>query len=247
MTDWEHNPETTRGKIRENPVIVSELSADDARKSNPDLKLAPEMQEFAEAIRERQEVLPIVYINFNGEYEQGQLTVDKAIAPAIAEIFAELLQRRFPIEGIRPIASYEWDDDRSMEYNNTSAQNIRLVGRSEKLSLHSFGIAIDLNPRQNPMVIGEAAHPSGAAYDASGNTPGTVTKEIVDLFAKYGFDWGGDWKNLKDYQHFQINPETLRNRALRAVEENLHNEATAQELAYWQKIIDLQTQKKVSA
>lgn len=247
MTDWEHNPETTVGKIKENPFIISGLSKDDARKTNPDLELPLDIQEFAEAIRERQEVLPIVYINFRGEYEQGQITVEKTIAPAVTEIFADLLERRFPIEGARPIVSYEWDDDSSMEHNNTSAQNIRFVGRSEKLSLHSFGIAIDLNPRQNPMVVGETVYPAGALYDATGATPGTVTKEIVELFARYGFEWGGDWKSLKDYQHFQISPETLRNRAIRAVEDDPQNEVAAQELAYWQKIIDLQTQEKVSA
>ncbi len=246
MTNWEQSHEEALGKMRESPIIVSNLSKDEARKTNPDLELSAEMREFTEAIRERQEVVAIVYINFQGDYEQGQITVDKTIAPAVKDIFEELLEKRFPVQSVQPIASYAWDDDTSMEHNNTSAQNIRFVGRTGKLSLHSFGIAIDINPKQNPMVIGETTYPQGASYDPTGTTPGTVDEDIVALFARHGFEWGGNWSSLKDYQHFQMSPEVLRNRAVQALEKDFGNESSAQELAYWQKVVDLQAQGKVS-
>lgn len=238
--------EAPPGTTPENPHIRSRLSSKQATELNPSLELSEQDRELAEATRERQVVLGVVYINFSGSYEQGQLVADKAVAQDIKALFAELLARKFPIAGVRPIPAYAWDDDASMENNNSSSVNFRFVGGSDKLSLHSFGIAIDINPAQNPMVIGDERYPSGAMYDERGATPGTITKDIVDLFAQHGFEWGGNWQSLKDYQHFQIAPDTLRNRALKKLEQNPRDEAVLSEVAYWQKIVDLQSAERIS-
>lgn len=234
------------GSSPEHPRVVSDLSKEEAIRGNPALEMSEETREIAEATRERQAVVRVTYITFSGEYEQGQLVVDKAIASDVEDLFSELLTKKFPIGGVRPITEYEWNDDASMEQNNSSAHNFRFVGKTTKLSLHSLGIAIDINPKQNPMVIGADVFPAGATYDKAGHTPGTVTPDIVALFARHGFSWGGQWESLKDYQHFQVDPETLRNRALKAVEADPRNETAGSEAAYWQKIINLQKQNLLS-
>jgi D-alanyl-D-alanine carboxypeptidase-like protein len=57
-----------------------------------------------------------------------------------------------------------------------------------KLSTHSWGIAIDLNPESNPQ---------GSA--------GKMNPAIVSIFRNAGFTWGGDWQGrTRDPMHFQF-------------------------------------------
>jgi len=56
---------------------------------------------------------------------------------------------------------------------------------SSKLSTHSWGIAVDLNPRTNQY-----------------GTKGDMNKDIIGVFKGFGFTWGGDWKT-PDPMHFQ--------------------------------------------
>lgn len=65
--------------------------------------------------------------------------------------------------------------------------NFRSKRRSGNLSTHSWGIAIDLNPLSNSM-----------------GTKGDMHPQIVEIFRKYGFKWGGDWIGKGcDPMHFQ--------------------------------------------
>ena len=73
-------------------------------------------------------------------------------------------------------------------------------------SAHAYGLAIDLNPFQNPYQSGDLVIPERAsAYlDRSWLRPGMITADgpVVRAFAGIGWSWGGDWQSLKDYQHF---------------------------------------------
>lgn len=65
------------------------------------------------------------------------------------------------------------------------------------LSLHSWGIAFDVNWDKNLVVSAKATiKEKSAGCD--------LPKEFVDAFRKRGWDWGGDWKSVKDYMHFQF-------------------------------------------
>jgi hypothetical protein len=91
-----------------------------------------------------------------------------------------------------------------MADNNTSAFNYRKVAGKNSLSNHSFGIAIDINPFQNPAIYSDGnISPKGASYDTK--KAGTIDEKsfITIEFKKLGWTWGGDWNSLKDYQHFQ--------------------------------------------
>jgi hypothetical protein len=90
-----------------------------------------------------------------------------------------------------------------MDDNNTSAFNYRNVANTNRLSNHSYGRAIDFNPFTNPAVYSDGKiSPQGAKYNK--NKPGTLTQEseLVKFFKSKGWQWGGDWNSLKDYQHF---------------------------------------------
>jgi peptidoglycan LD-endopeptidase CwlK len=124
------------------------------------------------------------------------------LAEDVRAIFNELYARTFPIQKMVAIVAYGWDDDRSMADNNTSAFNYRLIFGTDRLSNHSFGREVDINPMQNPYVRRDReVVPPGSSYDLA--KPGTITGDVVALFKSYGWAWGGDWKETKDFQHFE--------------------------------------------
>lgn len=151
--------------------------------------------------------LKIGYYGFDGEYHLGDMIVAKEIADEVLDIFKELYNKKYPIEKIRLIDEYDANDELSMSDNNTSAFSYRLIEGSDKLSNHAKGIAIDINPLMNPMVKGEVVSPKGG-YDYLNREDikkGMIIKgdAAYEAFTKRGWTWGGDWKSLKDYQHFE--------------------------------------------
>lgn len=153
----------------------------------------------------------------------GELVVLDSIAPYVASLTDELLERKFYIAKAAPVEAYGGDDQASMADNNTSAFNGRAITGGSKWSLHAYGAAIDINPVQNPFIDiaedGQAkVSPSRSAYysvNRSQERPGKparegMAEEVVDLFARHGFFvWGGDWNYPIDYQHFQIGPRSF--------------------------------------
>lgn len=158
------------------------------------------------------------YIDFSGvAHHDGELMVLAAVAPEVSRLFHDLHRRRFPIARARLIEHYRGDDAASMADNNTSAFNHRPVTGGSLPSLHAYGLAIDINPLQNPFVqAGEhgmlqVSPPGGAAYlNRLATRPGKparpgMAEEVVRLFAEAGFTvWGGHWDWPLDYQHFQF-------------------------------------------
>lgn len=66
--------------------------------------------------------------------------------------------------------------------------NYRTIRGSDKLSQHAFGNAIDINAATNPM---------------AGTLQTDMPANIGELAAKYGLEWGGNWKNRPDPMHFE--------------------------------------------
>jgi len=152
--------------------------------------------------------LDLQYLDFQSKPARGRLIVHKDVAREVAEIFSELFKRGFQIERMEPVEAFDGDDDRSMVANNTSAFNCRdITGRPGKFSNHSWGRAIDINPRINPYLKGDKVlPPEGRRYlDRSRVYPGGISagSYIVELFAQHGWTWGGNWKDRQDYQHFE--------------------------------------------
>ena len=158
------------------------------------------------------DTLQVKYIDFEGRTQQGVMICNKTIAKDLSEIFAELYKAKYPIERIRPISEYGNDDERSMQANNTSCYCYRTVEGSNKLSKHARGLAIDVNPLYNPCVKRKKdgtllVQPStGMPYvNRSKKFKYKITQQDLcyKLFVKHGFKWGGAWRTLKDYQHFE--------------------------------------------
>lgn len=165
--------------------------------------------------REDLRYLHVLNKDINGTVHEGEMIVNKHIAEDVLEILRELYENDYPIEKVRLVDEYNADDDKSMEDNNSSGFNYRTVPGSKKMSKHSMGLAVDINTRYNPYVRtidGQRVITpvNGIEYaDREMQFDYKIEKGDLcyDLFTGHGFTWGGEWKNSKDYQHFEI-PET---------------------------------------
>jgi hypothetical protein len=109
-----------------------------------------------------------------------------------------------------PVSRYRGSDDASMAADNTSAFNCRAaVGSSGRWSMHAYGLAIDVNPVENPYVLGaRVLPPAGRRYlDRTRPRRGMAVEGgvLVEAFEAVGWRWGGRWTNSRDYQHFSTN------------------------------------------
>lgn len=185
----------------QDPIIDSKMTVEEAFDG-----LHPKCPE---KIRKRQKVVEVQYYSSDNRIHQGQLVIDGELEKDIKTVFEVALKERFPIHSVIPMSDTRfrkddrWDDGLSMEANNTSAFNYRLTTGSSQISKHAYGRAIDVNPFQNPYIKGSTILPKGAKYDPS--VAGTLTKDhpVVRTFLRLGWEWGGNWTSLKDYQHFE--------------------------------------------
>lgn len=180
-------------------IIDSALSIRDAIKQNPALPCPPD-------ILARQKLITVRYYSFDGNIHQGQIVVDEDLVTDVKDAFILLLQEKFPITSVIPIADpkFYWDDILSMKADNSSGFNYRVKTVGKELSNHAFGRAIDINPFINPYISRTGVViPHGALYDTT--KPGAIIADsmIVKFFLSRGWEWGGNWTDRKDYQHFQ--------------------------------------------
>ncbi len=156
--------------------------------------------------------LELSYVDFEGQDHVGQMVCNKQIADDLLYIFRRLYEARYPIASMRLIDDFDADDSRSMAANNTSCFCYRHIAGSKTLSKHSRGMAVDVNPLYNPCVYvrsGRVLPPEGKVYahdrDRRKDIPGKLdaTDLCYRLFHSRGFRWGGAWRTLKDYQHFE--------------------------------------------
>jgi hypothetical protein len=151
----------------------------------------------------------INYIGFDGKTHRGDLIVHEDLAAEVVAVFEQLLELRYPIEKIRTVDNYPTaDDELSMEDNNTSAFNCRVIPGTGHWSQHAFGRAIDLNPLLNPEIdrTGAIQPKTAAPYlDRNRTDPGILHAgdAAVRVFTDRGWHWGGDWRSPIDYQHFE--------------------------------------------
>ena len=156
--------------------------------------------------------LRTVTMNFYGldkKMHRGLLIVKSDLTTEVTRSFDTGLQHRFPIAKMKNPNVYNGNDPLQMEANNTSAFNCRqVVGNPYKLSPHSYGIAIDVNPVQNPYrdVTGKWWPENGKSYiDRTPRRAGMLTdgSYLTQKLRSYAFFWGGLWYPGRDYQHFE--------------------------------------------
>ena len=156
-------------------------------------------------------LLELSYVDFEGEDRTGVMMCHKTVAIDLIEIFQSLYKARYPIERMELIDVYDGNDEMSMEMNNTSCFNFRKKTGVNELSVHARGLAVDVNPRYNPYVknrngvVTVKPETSSEYSDRSAEFPHKIDREDLcyRLFREHGFQWGGTWRSVKDYQHFE--------------------------------------------
>ncbi len=154
-----------------------------------------------ERVRKSLAIVDVRYRGFDARAHAGQIVVRKDLAREVQSIFRNLERLRFPIARVVSVARYGWSDNASMAANNTSGFNYRRKPGERGMSRHAFGTAIDLNPRQNPYVLGKVVLPPGARHRAG--VRGTIVDgPVVRAFTRRGWQWGGHFRRHKDWQRF---------------------------------------------
>jgi hypothetical protein len=148
------------------------------------------------------------YWGFDGNPRVGSLVVHRRVTGDAVAVFRRLHAARFPIRRMVPVSAYRGDDDASMAADNTSAFNCRAAvgSASGSWSMHAYGLAIDVNPVENPYLLGGRPRPpAGRRYlDRAPPRPGMAVAGgvLVRAFEARGWKWGGRWRGAPDYQHF---------------------------------------------
>lgn len=188
-----------------------------SREACADMSLHKTLRADSVVACQRLALVKFDYFGFDGKvHEDGELVVLDAAADHVANIFNALLKMHFPIKQARLLNHYDGDDDASMADDNTSAFNDRMVAGSTSISVHAYGLAIDLNPIENPFLQKqngalEVSPKAGEGYLNRADVRPGMAEAVVDVFAENGFSiWGGDWKNPVDYQHFQVRRDLAR-------------------------------------
>jgi D-alanyl-D-alanine carboxypeptidase len=149
--------------------------------------------------------LEVSHWDFAGRRRVGSIVVRAREARDVLSVFRKLFAARFPIRRLRPVDAYKGSDDASMAADNTSGFNCRFVSGTRRWSQHAYGLAIDINPVENPYLDGGRVRPpAGRRFlDRSRVRPGMVVAGdvVVRAFAAIGWSWGGRWAP-PDYQHF---------------------------------------------
>ena len=152
-----------------------------------------------------------LHITQEGAIMVGEMVVNRAIAEDVVTILRRLYEAGYPIERMVLVDEYNADDEASMRANNSSAFNYRHTPGGTRLSAHSRGMAVDINPLYNPYVksfpdrIYVAPATATEYVNRYGAFPYKIERDDLccRLFLEHGFEWGGDYKTIKDYQHFE--------------------------------------------
>jgi hypothetical protein len=161
-------------------------------------------------------LLTVTHWGFDGATHTGQLVVNNDAAARLARVFAKLYELHFPIRHLQlgdaygPKTSQPADGDISGSFECRQAVPSPCSGGSGTghWSNHAYGLAVDLNPVENPYVgCGATRDRASLSYlDRTRIRPGMVTPAVVRAFASIGWGWGGSWTgSTKDYMHFSFN------------------------------------------
>lgn len=156
--------------------------------------------------------LHILHKDAEGITHGGELVCNVRIASDVLEIFKALFEAGYPIQRVRLVDEYGADDETSMRDNNSSCFNFRFISHTTKISKHGLGLAVDINTLYNPYVKEvdgkRIVEPATAEKYTDRSKSFTYKIEKDDLcyklFTERGFEWGGEWKTVKDYQHFEV-------------------------------------------
>jgi hypothetical protein len=151
----------------------------------------------------------VSFRGFDGRAHTGELMVHRRAAKPLVTVFGKLFAADFPIERMRVISTAELNAPPTGDGNTTAIFACRAVRGQKAWSQHAYGLAVDVNPFQNPYRRGKVVLPERARsyLDRDDVRPGMIGADgpVVRAFAAIGWEWGGDYRSLKDYMHFSEN------------------------------------------
>lgn len=156
--------------------------------------------------------LSTIAMNFYGRdkvVRRGMVIVRDDLTDEVIRGFTSALKHRYPVAKMKNPNVYGGNDPKQMKANNTSGFNCRkVVGNPYRMSPHSYGIAIDVNPVQNPYrdVNGKWWPSNGKSYiDRTPRRFGMLTKKsyLTRSLRSDDYFWGGLWSPGRDYHHFE--------------------------------------------
>jgi hypothetical protein len=158
------------------------------------------------------------YWGFDGAVRRGPMVVHEDVVEDVLWVFERLFRARFPIKKLalaREFIPEEFEARISTPRSVTASFNCRPVvtplGPGDDFSDHAYGLAIDINPVQNPYVTSDGFvrnRKSERYLDRSRDLRGMIHDGdlVVRSFAAIGWSWGGHWSGGKDYMHFALSP-----------------------------------------
>jgi hypothetical protein len=158
-------------------------------------------------------VLTLTFWGFDNKTHTGQMVVNaQAVAP-LTIVFRKLYAMRFPIRHMQLSDIYgnvPADGDVSASFECRQAVPSPCSGGSGtgSWSMHAYGLAVDINPVENPYVgCGQTRDKTAVSYmTRTPLRPGMVTPAVLAAFRSVGWGWGGSWAgSTKDYMHFSAN------------------------------------------
>ena len=159
-------------------------------------------------------LLTLSYWGFDGGVHEGPMVVNASVASDVVSVFHRLFEARFPIQHMALAKKYRPNhEDPNDRRDFTASFNCRPIvtayGPGDVFSQHSYGLAIDINPIENPYVAadGFVRNRNARPYrDRSLELPGIIHSGdvVVRAFASIGWRWGGYWSGAKDYMHFSL-------------------------------------------
>jgi hypothetical protein len=152
--------------------------------------------------------LRVSFRGFDGQAHTGELIVHRRATTTVVRVFRQLFQAGFPIERMRVTSVAERDAPPTGDGNTTAAFVCRPVVGTRRWSQHAYGLAVDVNPFQNPFTSGDVVLPElASAYtDRRWRRPGMILAggTVVEAFGRAGWTWGGTFRGRPDPMHFSL-------------------------------------------
>ncbi|MDX6216036.1 MAG: hypothetical protein QOG99_1620 [Frankiales bacterium] len=152
--------------------------------------------------------LTLVFRGFDSRAHTGELVVRKDAVPHVVAAFRRLFGLGFPLEEMRLPGTADMNEKPTGDGNDTASFVCRPARGQTRFSAHAYGLAVDVNPFQNPYVKGDLVLPElASAYrDRSWRRDGMFLagSPAVRAFTDNGFTWGGTFSRPTDYQHMTL-------------------------------------------
>lgn len=150
------------------------------------------------------QLIDVLYYSTDEKLHKGQILTNEKIVDDLKTVFNEMLDEKFVVAHAIPIVNYNWDDNLSMQDNNSYS----FCYRNASFSKHSTGMAIDINPYFNPVCWKEGYanrinKPIGAKKDTTINGTFSSSHPVLKEFRRLGFFWGHNFKAKHDDHHFE--------------------------------------------